>query len=60
MIICALCDNEYAPQPMAAGIRSLAPPLSGDIRYPSVPLPSGVVSAAAVSAGASATVSFGS
>ena len=58
MIICALCDNEYAPQPMAAGIRSLAPPLSGDIRYPSVPLPSGVVSAAA--AGASATVSFGS
>ena len=36
MIICALCDNEYAPQPMAAGIRSLAPPPSGDIRYPSM------------------------
>ena len=60
MIFCAMCDNEYAPQPMSAGIRSLAPPPSGDIRYPSVPLPSGVVSAAAVSAGASATVSFGS
>lgn len=59
MIICALCDNEYAPLPMAAGGQSSGPP-SGDIRYPSVPLPSGVVSAAAVSAGASATVSFGS
>ena len=59
MIFCAMCDNVYAPQPMAAGGQSSGP-LSGDIRYPSVPLPSGVVSAAAVSAGASATVSFGS
>jgi len=36
MIICAMCDNEYAPLPMSAGIRSLAPPPSGDIRYPSI------------------------
>ena len=35
MIICALCDNEYAPQPMAAGGQSSGPP-SGDIRYPSM------------------------
>ena len=36
MIICALCDNEYAPQPMAAGGQSSGPPPSGDIRYPSI------------------------
>lgn len=29
-------DGKHAPQPMAAGIRSLAPPPSEDIRYPSI------------------------
>ena len=35
MIFFAMCDNGYAPQPMAAGGQSSGPP-SGDIRYPSI------------------------
>jgi len=36
MIICAMYNSGHGPQPMSAGIRSLAPPPSGDIRYPSM------------------------